>query len=160
LILAGRPNGKRGPLYEVWAHATDYERHMVRADECPLISPGFLASERRRMTEREYRSQYLCAFEEAEDAVFHEHLLERAFADEPPLWADFSTNGVAQYYYDANVEQWRSAEDLMLGRPCRTLEQVEADINRYLAGAPGFDPDRLLKEYEEVRNEEEASGRG
>jgi terminase large subunit-like protein len=159
LILAGRPNGKRGPLYEVWAHATDYERHMVRADQCPLITPGFLASERSRMTEREFASQYLCSFEEAEDAVFREELLERAFVDAPPLWADFSTSGVGEYMLD-DEGRWVRAEDLALGRPRRSLEDLEKDINRFLSGAPGLDPERLLKEYEEAKSEEEASGHG
>lgn len=152
LILAGRPSGKRGPLYEVWAHATDYERHMVRADQCPLITPGFLASERSRMTEREFASQYLCSFEEAEDAVFREDLLERAFVDAPPLWADFSTRGVGEYMLD-DEGRWVRAEDLALGRPRRSLKAIEADINRYLAGAPGFDADRLIREYEDAKQE-------
>jgi Terminase large subunit, T4likevirus-type, N-terminal len=159
LILAGRPAGKRGPLYHTWVHATDYEKHMVRADECPLITPGFLASERRRMTEREYASQYLCSFEDAEDAVFREHLIERAFVDEPALWSDFST-GTAEYYYDPDAEQWRSAEELLLGRPKRSLEVIERDINSYLSGAPNLDPDRLLDEYREAKGEQEALGHG
>jgi hypothetical protein len=76
------------------------------------------------------------------------------------LWSDFAVDGVAQYDYDANVDQWRSAEDLMLGRPKRTLEDIESDINRAICGAPGFDPEQLLREYDEAKHEQEALGHG
>ncbi|MBV9405137.1 MAG: hypothetical protein JO211_07320 [Acidobacteriaceae bacterium] len=62
LVFAGRPNGEWGPFYEVYAHGVGWEQHIVRADESPLITPGFLASERARMSEREFAAQYLCDF--------------------------------------------------------------------------------------------------
>lgn len=158
LILAGRPNGKRGPLYEVWSNAMNYEKHMVRADECPLISPGFLASERKRMSEREYRSQYLCSFEDAEDAIFAGHLIDKAFVDEPPLWSDFSTNGTARYHYDLGTEMWRSAEEL--GKPKRSLQAIERDMeSAILRGGVGVNVDKLLEEYRNAKEEAERGRR-
>lgn len=125
-----------------------------------MISPEYLAAERSRMSEREFAAQYLCSFEEAEDQVFREDLIERAFVDSRPLWSDFSADCAAQYHYDADVGQWRRAEDLLLGKPKRTPEDIERDINRAICGAPGFDPDRLIREYDDAKREQEALGHG
>jgi Terminase large subunit, T4likevirus-type, N-terminal len=50
LVFAGRPNGKVGPFYGAWAHGEGWEKHLIRADKSPLISPEHLAAERKRMT--------------------------------------------------------------------------------------------------------------
>jgi hypothetical protein len=53
-----------------------------------------------------------------------------------------------------------SAQDLMLGRPKRTIEAIEKDMERAIAGAPGFGPQKLLEEYKQARYEQEALGGG
>jgi hypothetical protein len=48
----------------------------------------------------------------------------------------------------------------MLGRPKRTIEAIEKDMERAIAGAPGFGPQKLLEEYKQARYEQEALGGG
>lgn len=48
------------------------------------------------------------------------------------------------------------AADYAYGRPKRTLEAISRDIERFLSGAMGYDPDKLLEEYEQAKHEEEA----
>jgi hypothetical protein len=156
LMMLSTPYGRRGVFFEEWTNGTGWRRFEIPATEVPRISPGFLEEERRSLPERVYQQEYCCRFLGTDDEVFREDLVEQAFVDTPALWSDFST-GPAEYYY-VDGEGWRKFEDLMLGKPKRTIEAIEKDINRYLAGAPGFDPERLLEEYEEARNEQEALG--
>jgi hypothetical protein len=90
LVFAGRPNGQWGPFYDVWARGEGWEKHLIRADQSPLISSEHLAAEHARMTEREFAAQYLCSFEEAEGQLFRNDIIEAAFSNNvEPLWEDF-----------------------------------------------------------------------
>jgi hypothetical protein len=61
----------------------------VRAQECPRISPEFLAEERRSLPDWVYRQEYLCSFEETEDAVFTTEMVDAAVsADVAPLFGE------------------------------------------------------------------------
>ena len=52
LVALSSPYGKRGWFYEAWEQGgNDWERYKVRADECPRITPAFLAQQKRTMGE-------------------------------------------------------------------------------------------------------------
>jgi len=83
LWLMSTPCGKRGFFWEEWANGGPvWKRVSVPATECPRIPPSFLEEERASMSERCFRQEYLCEFEEAEDALFSRELIERAITDE------------------------------------------------------------------------------
>lgn len=70
LIALSTPFGKRGWFHEEWLGSNPWHRVRVTAEECPRISPPFLAEERQALGERWYRQEYLCSFEDTVDAVF------------------------------------------------------------------------------------------
>jgi hypothetical protein len=70
LVGLSTPFGKRGWFYEAWAGGEAWDRVRIRADECPRITPEFLAEERRALGERWYRQEYECSFEDTIDALF------------------------------------------------------------------------------------------
>ena len=87
LIALSTPYGQRGWFYEAWESKEEWERVRVTADECPRITPEFLAAERREMGERWFRQEYLCSFETTQDAVFSPEDIEAAMShDIKPLF--------------------------------------------------------------------------
>jgi len=87
LWLLSTPNGKRGFFWEEWAHGgEEWVRVMAPASECTRISGRFLESERKAQGERYFAQEYLCAFHEAEDAVFSRELIEAAEDGELRPW--------------------------------------------------------------------------
>jgi hypothetical protein len=70
LAALSTPFGKRGWFHEAWAGAEAWDRVRIRADECPRITPEFLAEERRALGDRWYRQEYECSFEDTIDALF------------------------------------------------------------------------------------------
>jgi hypothetical protein len=89
LIALSTPFGKRGWFYEAWSGTEDWQRLRISAEECPRISAGFLAEERRALGERWFRQEYLCSFEDAVGQLFSNDEIEAAFARGQglkPLW--------------------------------------------------------------------------
>lgn len=78
LVALSTPWGKRGWWYEAWRSSEPWERYRITAEQCPRISPEFLEEERRTLSERYYRQEYLCSFEETEDSVFASEAIEKA----------------------------------------------------------------------------------
>jgi hypothetical protein len=71
LLAMTTPAGKRGFFHSEWVDGgPGWQRVEVPATDVPRISPDFLDEQRRRMPARWFRQEYLCAFEEADDAVF------------------------------------------------------------------------------------------
>lgn len=71
LVCMSTPFGKQGFFFhEATEGAPDWARVLVTAQECPRITPEFLAQERRDLPDRVYRREYNCEFLELEDAVF------------------------------------------------------------------------------------------
>lgn len=71
LVCMSTPFGKQGFFFhEATEGAPDWARVLVTAQECPRITPEFLAQERRDLPDRVYRREYGCEFLELEDAVF------------------------------------------------------------------------------------------
>jgi hypothetical protein len=70
LMALSTPFGKRGWFYEAWVGSGRWERVKVTANDCPRITPEFLAEERQEQGDRWFMQEYYCSFEDAEDAVF------------------------------------------------------------------------------------------
>ena len=89
LMMLSTPYGRRGVFYQEWTKGEGWHRFEVPADRVPRISPEFLAEERRALPSRIYRQEYLCTFEESEDAVFSQEGIEAAFDNSiEPLWPE------------------------------------------------------------------------
>ncbi len=82
LLALSTPFGKRGWFYEAWSSGDEWQRLQIRAEQCPRISPAFLAEERRALGERWYRQEYDCSFEETIDAVFSSADIQAALCDD------------------------------------------------------------------------------
>jgi hypothetical protein len=70
MVCLSTPFGKRGFFYEEFTGKAGWQRVRITADQCPRISPEFLAEERRALGERWYRQEYECDFSDAIDSVF------------------------------------------------------------------------------------------
>jgi hypothetical protein len=81
LLALSTPFGKRGWFYEEWDRGAAWHRVMVPADECPRITPEFLAAERKALGARWYAQEYECSFEAAADACFSEADLSKLLDD-------------------------------------------------------------------------------
>jgi hypothetical protein len=90
LMMLSTPYGKRGVFFEEWTNGSpSWERYEVPASQCPRISEAFLAEERRSLPDWVYRQEYLCSFEETEDAVFTTEMVDAAVsADVVPLFGE------------------------------------------------------------------------
>lgn len=83
LLAMSTPWGKRGWWFQEWAEGGgDWKRVEVPATLCPRISAGFLEEQRRRLPARWFSQEYLCQFEEAEDAVFRHEDIAAAFTSD------------------------------------------------------------------------------
>jgi Terminase large subunit, T4likevirus-type, N-terminal len=93
MIALSTPAGKRGWYSDRWhSGGDDWRRIQVQAADCPRISKGFLAVERRSLGERWYRQEYECSFEDAVGQFFSNEDIESAFHDEQPLFGDSRQN--------------------------------------------------------------------
>jgi hypothetical protein len=83
-------------FFEEWTNGEGWERYEVLATECPRISPAFLAEERRSLPDWVFRQEYLCSFEETEDAVFTTEMVDGAVSpDVKPLFEANAPRGAA-----------------------------------------------------------------
>lgn len=89
LIALSSAWAKLGWFYNSWFGAEDWNRVRVPANECPRISPAFLAEERIALGERWYRMEYFCEFGEQVEGLFSPEDIEAALAagrDMAPLF--------------------------------------------------------------------------
>ncbi len=88
LVLMSTPYGKRGHFYEEWERGgSDWERVMVKATECPRISPAFLDAEARSLGDHFFSQEYLCEFRDTTDQIFSSNLIANALSnDVKPLF--------------------------------------------------------------------------
>jgi len=83
LVLMSTPFGRRGHFFETWESIEPtWERIKITVDECPRISPEFIAEERRTMPDRVFRQEYLGDFTETDDQVFSHDLVMSAVTDD------------------------------------------------------------------------------
>lgn len=86
LVCLSTPYGRRGFFYEEWESGRRWKRVQTTALDCPRIAPEFLEEERESLGERWYRQEYLCSFEDVEDAVFRSEDIDAALqSDLEPL---------------------------------------------------------------------------
>lgn len=86
LVALSTPFGTRGWWYDAWESDEQWERFRVSAEDCPRISPEFLAEEKRSMGDFWWRQEYLCDFLDAETQPFGREDVERAFEEEVEAW--------------------------------------------------------------------------
>jgi hypothetical protein len=71
LLALSTPFGSSGWWYEAWHDQRQpWERFRITAEQCPRISPAFLAEEQRTMGEWWFRQEYMCEFMSDEFAFF------------------------------------------------------------------------------------------
>lgn len=87
LVLLSTPFGKRGFFWQAWESTQKWHRVKVTAQDCPRISPEFLAEERATLGELVFKSEYLCEFVDTEESVFaSEHVHAALDVDLAPLF--------------------------------------------------------------------------
>lgn len=81
LIALSTPKGKRGWWWDAWeSGGSVWKRVKVTADECPRITPDFLAEERKALGERMFLQEYMGEFVETTDQAFGEDAIKKAFS--------------------------------------------------------------------------------
>src|SRR5262249_10181874 len=70
LVALSSPFGPRGWFWEAWSSPEPWHRVKVTAEQCPRITPEFLAAERRAIGERWFAQEYGVEFLAAVGAVF------------------------------------------------------------------------------------------
>jgi Terminase large subunit, T4likevirus-type, N-terminal len=81
-IALSTPAGKRGWYFEQWTRGDNWHRVMVKASECPRISPAFLEEEMSALGPLLYGQEYCCEFHDAETSVFSRELIQAALTDD------------------------------------------------------------------------------
>ena len=88
IIALSTPWGKRGWFYDEFTGPRRWSRYQIPAQECPRISPDFLAEERDALGDRWYRQSYECCFEDMMDAVISSEDVADAMKNNvKPLWS-------------------------------------------------------------------------
>jgi hypothetical protein len=87
LILMSTPFGRRGHFFEAWEQQRGWKKIAITADQCPRITPEFLAEERETLGEWMFRQEYQGVFTETLDQLFTFESIQTAFDhDVPPLF--------------------------------------------------------------------------
>jgi len=86
LLLLSTPNGKRGFFSDVWHTGKNWKKYEITADQCPRITPEFLAEERESMSERFYLQEYMCQFSSTDDSLFSNELIENSLTDDIEIY--------------------------------------------------------------------------
>ncbi len=83
LILMSTPWGKRGHFFSEWSEGgAVWERIQITANDCPRISPDFLAEEKASLGDWWYSQEYFCEFRDTTDQLFHYDTVMQAFDDD------------------------------------------------------------------------------
>jgi hypothetical protein len=82
LILASTPAGLSDHFFPTaWHGEGGWERINVTADQCPRISPSFLAEERQTLGDRWFNAEYMCSFVHSVDQLFSHDVVMGAMSD-------------------------------------------------------------------------------
>ncbi|QNK00975.1 terminase large subunit domain-containing protein [Dyella telluris] len=76
LIALTTPYGRRGWFYEQWSEGQHWTRTTITANDCPHITPEFLAEERDSLSEWQFRAEMLCEFVDTDEAFFSSELVD------------------------------------------------------------------------------------
>ena len=82
MIAVSTPFGQRGWFFDEWVSSNNWQRIKVTADQCPRITPEFLAEERKTLGERWFVQEYYCEFTESLGAVFNAADIQQALTDD------------------------------------------------------------------------------
>ena len=99
------PFGRRGFFFQEWEDGGPvWERIKITADQCPRITPQFLAEELKSLGEWWYRQEYFGEFVETIDQLFTFESIRAALSDDvkplfetdplEPLWTKLSLSGL------------------------------------------------------------------
>jgi hypothetical protein len=89
MIALSTPFGRRGWFYETWHdEAKDWHRVKVTAEQCPRLTPEFLASKLKTLGGLAFSEEYGLSFNDNAVQMWPSRLIERAFNDPTvqPLW--------------------------------------------------------------------------
>jgi hypothetical protein len=86
IVLLSTPFGARGFFWDAWKHREEWDYYEIPAEECPRISPSFLAEERRAMGDWWYEQEYCCRFLDPQSAAFRSEDIEKVINPEVTLW--------------------------------------------------------------------------
>jgi hypothetical protein len=85
LVCLSTPFGKRGFFWHEWAEGGDaWQRVCIPWQECPRITPDFIAGERKSMGDSWVSQEYCCSFEALEGLVFPDFAAQCAIDTAPP----------------------------------------------------------------------------
>jgi Terminase large subunit, T4likevirus-type, N-terminal len=82
LLVLSTPFGKRGFFYRVWSESERWLKIKITAQDCPRLTPDFLAEEMIELGPRFYAQEYLAQFIEAVGQVFSDEAIDAAFRDD------------------------------------------------------------------------------
>jgi len=91
LILLSTPAGRQGFFFEAWESESGWEKVKILAQNCPRITPEFLAEELATLGRWFYSQEYECHFVEGEQSMFRYDDVLAAFNPEVKtlkLWED------------------------------------------------------------------------
>lgn len=87
LAVLSTPYGKRGFFHREWTEGEGWTCVRITAEQCPRISPEFLAQERRSLPADWFGQEYMCEFGDTAGQVFAYEDIEAAFrTDAQPLF--------------------------------------------------------------------------
>jgi hypothetical protein len=89
LLALSTPFGKRGWFFNEFSEGIGWQKHSIKATDCPRISKEFLEEERRSMPAAWFNAEYMCEFTEAVDSVFSYDLVMGMISEDiEPLFGD------------------------------------------------------------------------
>jgi hypothetical protein len=86
LVALSTPYGRRGWWSDGWHSSHDWKRVHITAEQCPRITPAFLAEEREQLGAWWFTQEYFGEFLDAETAAFRSEDIEAAFSEEVTQW--------------------------------------------------------------------------
>jgi hypothetical protein len=87
LIALSTPFGTRGWWHEAWRGTDEpWEHYEVPATACPRIDPAWLAAEKQAIGAWWWDQEYMCAFRDAQDAVFRQRDIDAMFSEDYETW--------------------------------------------------------------------------
>lgn len=79
IVALSTPWGARGWFYDQWRNGRGWHRIKITAEECPRISPEFLADQRATMGDFAFRSEYLVEFTSTDAAMWDADTINKIF---------------------------------------------------------------------------------
>jgi predicted phage terminase large subunit-like protein len=129
LILLSTPRGKQGVFWHAWEFESNWAKIKVTADQCPRIAKEFLEQERRDNGEWWYAQEYLCAFQQDNNAFFKEGWIRyydpEAIPDMDTIiqsWDMALTKSATSDYVVGQVWGRKGADFYLLDQVCDRLD--------------------------------------